>query len=156
MEIRTFLVLFLYLWLIFGVFVLNQGIVMREHGINFAMQGFAIVNALVFAKVLMVYELFDPGKVYRGRPLIYVILSETLLVTILFIVVHLLEKIVEGLIRGKTIVDSLPTVGGGGLAGLASAGVIVFFALLPFFGLKNVGRAMGPGKLSAILWGTKA
>ena len=52
--------LFLYLWILFGVFVLNQGVVLREHGINFAMQGFAFINALVFAKVMMLFEVFDP------------------------------------------------------------------------------------------------
>ena len=55
-EFRRFVVLFLYLWVLFGVFVLNQGVVMREHGINFPMLGFAFVNALVFAKVMMLFE----------------------------------------------------------------------------------------------------
>ena len=53
--------LFLYLWILFGVFVLNQGVVLREHGFDFAMQGFAFINALVFAKVMMLFEIFDPG-----------------------------------------------------------------------------------------------
>ena len=53
-EFRRFVVLFLYLWVLFGVFVLNQGVVMREHGI-----GFAFINALVFAKVMMLFEVFD-------------------------------------------------------------------------------------------------
>ena len=61
-EFRRFLVLFFYLWILFGVFVLNQGVVLREHGINFAMQGFAFFNALVFAKVMMLFEVFDPGR----------------------------------------------------------------------------------------------
>ena len=78
-EFRRFVVLFLYLWILFGVFVLNQGVVMREHGINFPMLGFAFINALVFAKVMMLFEVFDPGRWLRARPLIYPILYETLL-----------------------------------------------------------------------------
>jgi hypothetical protein len=111
-EFRRFFVLFLYLWILFGVFVLNQGVALREHGINFAMQGFAFINALVFAKVMMLFELFDPGRWLRKRPLIYPILYETFLLTILFLVAHVLEKTVEGLVRGKTIADSLPVLGG--------------------------------------------
>ena len=61
-EFRRFFPLFLYLWILFGVFVLNQGVVLREHGMNFAMQGFAFINALVFAKVMMLFEIFDPGR----------------------------------------------------------------------------------------------
>jgi hypothetical protein len=69
-EFLRFLVLFFYLWVLFGVFVLNQGVVLREHGFNFAMQGFAFINALVFAKVMMLFEIFDPGRWLRRRPLI--------------------------------------------------------------------------------------
>ena len=100
-EFRRFLVLFFYLWILFGVFVLNQGVVLREHGINFAMQGFAFFNALVFAKVVMLFEVFDPGRWLRKRPLIYPILYESVLLTVLFLIAHVLEKTIEGLIRGK-------------------------------------------------------
>jgi hypothetical protein len=155
-EFRRFLVLFFYLWLLFGVFVLNQGVVLREHGFDFAMQGFAFINALVFAKVMMLFEIFDPGRWLRARPLIYPILYETLLLTLLFLVAHVLEKTVEGLLRGKTIADSLPGIGGGGLAGLLSVAVILFVALIPFFGLRNLSLAMGEGRLSAMIFGGRA
>jgi hypothetical protein len=154
-EFRRFLVLFLYLWVLFGVFVLNQGIVLREHGLNFTMQGFAFINALVFAKVMMAFEMLDPGRWLRRRPLIYPILYETVLLMVLFIVVHVLEKTIEGLIHGKRIVESLPSIGGGGLAGLLSASVIMFVALVPFFGLRNLSLAMGEGRLQAMLFGAK-
>jgi hypothetical protein len=151
-EFRRFFVLFLYLWILFGVFVLNQGVVLREHGINFAMQGFAFFNALVFAKVMMLFEVFDPGRWLRKRPLIYPILYESLLLTVLFLVAHVLEKTIEGLFRGKTVVDSVPVMGGGGLAGFLSITAILFIALIPFFGLRNLSLAMGEGRLYAMVF----
>jgi hypothetical protein len=152
-ELRSFLLLFFYLWVLFGVFALNQDIVRREHGLGVAMQGLAVVNALVFAKVMLLFEMFDPGKFLRRRPLIYPILFEALLLTILFIVVHVIEKVVAGVLHGKTVADSLPSVGGGGLVGLLSAAVIVFVALTPFFGLRNLNFVLGEGKLQALLLG---
>src|SRR6202044_3494626 len=152
-EFRRFFVLFLYLWILFGVFVLNQGVVMREHGINFPMQGFAFINALVFAKVMMLFEVFDPGRWLRKRPLIYPILYETLLLTVLFLVAHVLERTIEGLVRGKTVADSMPAIGGGGLTGLLSITAILFIALIPFFGLRNLSLAMGEGRLWAVVFG---
>ena len=146
-EFRRFLILFFYLWVLFGVFVLNQGVALREHGINFTMQGFAFVNALVFAKVMMLFEVFDPGRWLRKRPLIYPILYESLLLTVLFLIAHVLEKTIEGLIRGKTLVDSMPLLAGGGLRGFVSITVILFIALIPFFGLRNLSLAMGEGRL---------
>jgi hypothetical protein len=151
-EFRRFIILFFYLWILFGVFVLNQGIVLREHGFNFAMQGFAFINALVFAKVMMLFEIFDPGRWLRRRPLIYPILYETLLLTVLFLVAHVLEKTIEGLIRGKSVADSMPALGGGGLMGLLSITAILFIALIPFFGLRNLSLAVGEGRLWAIMF----
>jgi hypothetical protein len=151
-EFRRFLVLFFYLWILFGVFVLNQGVVLREHGINFAMQGFAFFNALVFAKVMMLFEVFDPGRWLRKRPLIYPILYESLLLTVLFLVAHVLEKTVEGLFRGKTLTESMPVLTGAGLPGFVSITVILFIALIPFFGLRNLSLGMGEGRLYAMMF----
>jgi hypothetical protein len=151
-EFRRFLVLFFYLWILFGVFVLNQGVVLREHGINFAMQGFAFFNALIFAKVVMLFEVFDPGRWLRKRPLIYPILYESVLLTVLFLVAHVLEKTIEGLIRGKTLTESMPLLTGAGLPGFLSIAVILFIALIPFFGLRNLSLAMGEGRLYAMIF----
>jgi len=155
-EARRFAVLFLYLWVLFAVFVLNQGIVLREQGVGLTAQGFALVNALVLAKVMLLFEAFDPGRWLRRRPLIYPILYEAFLLTILFIVVHVLEKVIEGFIHGKTIVESLPSIGGGGLAGLLSAAVIMFVALVPFFGFRNLSLALGEDRLRALLFSSSS
>jgi hypothetical protein len=151
-EFRRFFLLFFYLWILFGVFVLNEGVALREHGFNFAMQGFAFINALVFAKVMMLFEVFDPGRWLRKRPLIYPILYETLLLTVLFLVAHVLERTIEGLVRGKTVADSMPAIGGGGLTGLLSITAILFIALIPFFGLRNLSLAMGEGRLWVVIF----
>ena len=151
-EFRRFIILFFYLWVLFGVFVINQGVVLREHGIDFAMQGVAFINALVFAKVMMLFEIFDPGRWLRRRPLIYPILYETSLLTVLFLVAHLLEKTIEGLVRGETLIGSVPAIGGGGLTGLLSMTAILFVALIPFFGLRNLSLAMGEGRLWALIF----
>ena len=125
--------------------MLNQDVALREHGVNFTMQGFAFINALVFAKVMMLFEVFDPGRWLRKRPLIYPILYESLLLTIFFLIAHVLEKTIEGLIRGKTLVDSLPLLAGDGLRGFVSITVILFIALMPFFGLRKFEFGHGRG-----------
>ena len=152
-EFRRFVRLFIYLWILFAVFALNQHIVMRENGVPWTSQGFAFLNALVFSKVMMLYEMFDPGRWLRRKPLIYPILYEAFLLTVLFLVVHVVEKVVEGVLRGETVAESLPSIGGGGLAGLVSAGVIVFVALTPFFTLRNLGHALGADRLWALVFG---
>jgi hypothetical protein len=152
-EIRRFVVLFLYLWLLFGLFVLNESIILRQHGIGFAAQGFAVFNALVLAKVMLVAEDLNFGRWLDRRPLIYPILHDALLFTVLFIAFHVAEKVVIGLIKGASVRSSVPAIGGGGLAGLLCVAVIFFVALIPYFAVRNLSRALGPGRLSALLFG---
>jgi hypothetical protein len=152
-EIRRYFVLFLYLWLLFAMFSLNQRIVLRENGIGFTSQGFAFVNALVLAKVMLLFEAFDPGRWLRRRPLIYPILFEAFLLTILFFVAHVLEEVIKGLFRGEAVHEGLPSIGGGGLMGLLSVGVIMFVALVPFFAFRNLGLVLGADRLRSLVFG---
>jgi hypothetical protein len=124
-----------------------------QRGINFAAQGFAVVNALVLAKVMLVAEDLNLGRWVRPRPLIYPILHESFLFTVLFICFHILEHVVIGLFHGETIAASIPAIGGGGFAGLLCVAVILFIALIPFFGFRAVSGELEPGRLNAMLFG---
>jgi hypothetical protein len=153
-EARRFVVMFLYLWVLFGLFVLNETIILRQRGISFSLHGFAVLNALVLAKVMLVAEDLGLSRWLRDRPLIYPILFESFLLTVLFICFHFAERIVIGLIRGESLAASMPTIAGGGLAGLACVAAILFVSLIPFFAVRNLSRALGAGRLKAMLFGT--
>ena len=73
-EARRFLLLFLDLWLQFGLFVLNEAVVSRQQGLVFAFQGFAIVNALILAKVMLVFEDLELGRWLKSKPVAWTIL----------------------------------------------------------------------------------
>jgi hypothetical protein len=100
-ELRRFALMFLYLWALFLLFVLNERL------------------ALVLAKVMLVAEDLDLGRWLKRRPLIYPILHESLLLTALLIGFHVVEHLVIVLVKGETFAASIPHIGGGGLAGLA-------------------------------------
>ncbi|OAF15537.1 hypothetical protein AYJ54_39935 [Bradyrhizobium centrolobii] len=155
-EARRFAVMFVYLWVLFGLFVLNERIILDQRGIDFAAHGFALVNALVLAKVMLLTEDLNLGRWMRRRPLIYPILFESLLLTVMFICFHVAERVVIGLAKRETVEASIPAIGGGGFAGVLCVAVILFVALIPFFAFRNVSRELAPGQLHAMLFGTAA
>ena len=155
-EARRFAVMFVYLWVLFGLFVLNEKIILGQRGIGFSSHGFALVNALVLAKVMLLTEDLNLGRWMRRRPLIYPILFESLLFTVMFICFHVVEHLIVGRVERETIAASIPAIGGGGLAGVVSVAVILFVALIPFFAVRNVSRELGPGQLHAMMFGTAA
>lgn len=153
-EVRRFLVMFLYLWVLFGLFALHQMIILHQEGMSFTIQGFALVNALVLAKVMLIAEDLRVGHWLRPRPLIYPIVGESMIFTVVFICFHVVEHVVIGLFKGETLRASVPVIGGGGLAGLLSVAMIFFVALIPFFGFRNLSRELGADRLKAMLFGT--
>ncbi len=144
-EVRQFVVMFLYLWILFGLFVLNQVLTLEQHGLSIALSGFAMLNALVLAKVMMIVEYFDFSRWLRGGPLVYPVVFESLLLSVLFIVFHFVERVVMGLLKGEALQQSIPNIAGGGPLGLICIGCILLFSLLPFFAFKHLSRVLGPG-----------
>lgn len=151
-EAERGLILFLYLWVLLGLFVLNETVVSREHGMPFVFQGFAFVNALFFAKIMLVTENMNIAGWLSGKPKVFTILFEAAFCTTLFLVVHCLERVIVGHVRGEGISAGMPSVGGGGLLGVGVVALILFVSLLPFFTFKSVARAIGPDRIQAILF----
>lgn len=154
-EMRRFLVMAFYLWVLLALFALHQSIVLAEHGINVRDQGFAIVNALMLAKVMIIGESLHVGRRFEDRPLIYPILYQAFVFSLLFAGFHIVERVGVGLWDGKTIAESFPEIGGGSPKGIASAGVILFVTLIPFFTVKEFGQIVGFRELQALMFGLK-
>lgn len=154
-EFRRFLVMFFYLWVLFGLFVLNERIILGQRGISLQLQGFAVLNAFILAKVMLLAEYFDFGAWLQRRPLIYPIVANSLFLTVLFICFHVIEKVVIGLVHGESFAQSVPAIGGGGLVGVLCVALILFVSLIPFFAFRFVSRELGADQLNAMLFGTK-
>jgi len=45
--------------------------------------------------------------------------------------------VIVGLVRHKTMTQSMPTLGGGGVAGMLLVALMVFIVLIPFFFLQG-------------------
>jgi len=150
-EVRSFLILFVYLWILFGLFVLNQAVIEREHGGTIVIQGFALLNALVLAKVMLVIEKLELARWLRGLPGAIVILYEALICTLFFLAFHFIERGVMNMLTGHATATE-PGLGGGGLLGVVIVSIILFVSMLPFFAFKNVARAIGPDRMWQILF----
>jgi len=149
-EFRTFLIFFFYLWALFGLFVLNEAVITRMHGGTIAFQGFAVINAFVLAKVMMVIEKLELARWLRDRPRIVVILYEAAVCAVLFIVFHIAEHMIVDYFHGEAAAGALAPAGG--YLGLLIVAVILFVCLLPFFGFKNLALVIGMDRMREILF----
>jgi hypothetical protein len=150
-EFRRFLVIFLYLWVVFGLLSIHKSIVLSQHHLDTEEHAFAIINAFVFAKVLLIGEYFNLGTRFRNKPLIYPILYKSFVFSVVLIVFHVIESVAVGLWHGHTIAESLPPFLGWNPRGLLAVGVMCFVLLLPFFGFREVAQVIGRRELRNLL-----
>ena len=61
------------------------------------------------------------------------------------------EEVVLGAFNGKTLIESVPHIGGSPL-GLIYIMIIISVALIPFFAFREIGRVIGEQYLREILF----
>ena len=151
-EFKRFIVIFLYLWVVFGLLSIHKSLVLSQSHLDYSEHAFAIINALVFAKVLLVAEHFHLGTRFQNRPLIYPILHKCFVFTVVLICFHIAESVLVGVWHGNTLADSLPPIVGSGLKGVLAVSVMCFIVLLPFFGFREIARVIGHRELRDLMF----
>jgi putative copper export protein len=152
-EAKQFLGIFLYLAIVFGVFVLHEWLVLSSKQIHFRFYGLALINALIFAKILLVAEHFHLAERFRDKPLAIPIAYKSAAFTALLIVAYIVEEVILGLLHGKNVAEAMPRIGDGTIWAWLCIAVIMTFALVPFFAYREMSRALGGTELRRLLFG---
>jgi hypothetical protein len=143
-ELQRFSMIVLYLWALIGLFEIHKHVVLREQNIAYPYKlGFALVNAFILGKVVLSGEVLHIGEGFKDKPLIFSILLKAATFAVLLVCFEILEEVLIGVFHGKTIAQSIPPIGGGGLEGIGLVGFMVFVVFIPFFTLTEIGRVLG-------------
>jgi len=152
LEFKEGLIIALYLWAVFGLLVVHKSMILAEHHINFAFHGFALINALAMAKVMLVARKFDLFARMKNAPLIYPTLLKSAFFTVVLACFKILEDAAIGLYRHQSFRQSISELGGGTWQGVLTMVLLVFAVLIPFVGFGELGRLMGEGKLEKLFF----
>ena len=142
-ELRQYAIITLYLWVFFALFSFYRRMILEENGISVWQQTFAIINALVFGKVILIAQALHLEAGFRKYPRMFIVLWNALLFTIVLMAFHILEEAIKAWFEGRPLATSVADFGGGTLAGFLTLGAIFFVVLIPFFGIREVARAVG-------------
>jgi fumarate reductase subunit C len=151
-EIINLLAIVSYLFVTFGVFALHESVVSAKNHIDYHFYGFAIINALILGKVMLVAEDLHFADWFKDRPLVYPILCKAVAFSMLFLVFDVVEEVLVGVFKGKTIGESIPSIGGGTPSGVFFVGVILAVALIPFFAFREISRVIGERELHSLMF----
>ncbi len=148
---KTLLAMFLYLYVVFALFSLHEYLVLEEHQIPFTHLGFALVNAFVLAKVMLIAEDMRLGRFLEERPLIYAVLGKSVLFALVMIATRVAEGVLVGVWHGRTLPDAFHHFVQVGFIGLLAFSTILSVTLVPFFVVRELARVPGGRQIYALM-----
>jgi hypothetical protein len=149
-EMNELLAIFLYLALFFCAFTTYRMLVMKEMGLSYFHYGFALIKALVLAKVILLGKYVRLVKVFDNRPLIIPTFYKVILFSLFALAFEILEHAIDGVLHGKGMTEGFQEIISTGRDELLSRTLVVLSAFVPFFAFGEVGRVLGEGKLGEL------
>ena len=151
-EMAEYLFNVIYLALVFAAFTQYRRFLLAAHDIIYTNYWVALIQALIFGKVIMVGALFRLGRNLEQKPLIIPTLYKAVVFTFLVVVFHLVEHAIKGLWQGNTLTGSLVAFLEQGRHELLAGSLVIFVALIPFFAVKELGRVLGKDRIGTLFF----
>ena len=151
-ELKAYWIIALYLWLFLGLFTVYRRLVLAETGVTYLHYGFALVEALVIAKVVLLGRMMGLGRRFDDQPLIVALLWKSLLFGLLVMAFGVVEHLVGGWIHRQGLTGGLREIAETGIYEIGARTVMLMVALVPFVAFWELGRVLGMNKLKAMFF----
>lgn len=155
-ETKDYLMLFVYLTAFLGSFTVYKRLVLQEHNLSYYHYGYSLLEAAILAKVILLGDWLGLGKAKARGPLIFTVLRQTLLCSLLVILFSCLEKIVDGLVHGHDLSWGVEAVLGLRKQDVLANFLVLYVTLIPLFAVRQLEKVLGPGRLFALFFKNKA
>jgi hypothetical protein len=146
-EFQDYLGISLYLTVFFCAIVAYTHSLVKEPGASYLSYSFAVINALVIGKVIVIGEMAHLGT--GSRPLIHTAIYKAFLFCLLVFAVHYTEEFAKRLIHGGAPGSVLHEIRYQELIGRS---LILICTFIPLFAFREVRRALGDEKYHALLF----
>ena len=140
----------------FGVFAWYRRFVLAEYHITYTHYWVGLIEALVLAKLILIGDALRLGRKLEDKPLIVPTFWKAVVFSLLVAVFSVLEHTIEGLFRHRGVAGGLAELMSKGKYELLGQSLIMFSALVPFFGCKELERVLGEGQLLKLFFRGRA
>jgi len=154
-ELIEMLLLFGYLGFFFCALAFYDLLLLRQYHVKYWNFGFAIINALVITKVIMLGEYAKLGRRHENKALLVSIFWKALVFGILIYIFHIVEEIFRHMVHGKDLAGASHEVQ---LDNLLGRSIVILCALIPLFAFREFRRVMGEEEFNRVFFrsGSKA
>ena len=151
-ELKAFWIIALYLALFLGSFTFYRRLILKEFGVAYLHYGFALVQALIIAKLILIGQAFGLAKRFERGPLILSVIYKSVLFGVFVLLFSILEHFVEGLFHKEDLTSIVHHLTDKGMYEISARVIMLIVAFVPFFGFWEIGRVLGSSKLSALFF----
>ena len=151
-ELRLMLMITAFLAAVFVSFLTYRRLISRQYGVTSFHYGFALLEALIVAKVILIGKAIGIGGKPTRRALILGALRDSVIYAVLVGIFAILEHVVEGLFHHESLSESLQKMLDQGIYEILGRMLIMFVAFIPFFTLWELNRALGERSLLELLF----
>jgi hypothetical protein len=151
-ELRELLVIFLYLAFFFCALTTYSLLLLNEYHVKYWNYAFALINALVITKVVMIGEYAKLGRKHEAKPLFLSAIWKASVFTLLVFAFHIVEEVIKRLIHGADVAKASDNIRFDELAGRS---IVIFCVFIPFFAFREFRRVMGEDEFRSLVFGER-
>ena len=149
-ELKEMLVLSLYLAFFFCALTTYKMLLLNQYWVeeywNF---GFALINALVITKVIMIGQYAKLGKRHEGKAIVVTAIWKSFLFGLLVFAFHVLEEVIKRMIHGASVEKASREIR---FEELGARAVVVFCTFIPLFIFLEMRRVMGEDQFRSLIF----
>ncbi len=151
-ELREILELSLSLAFFFCALAVYDMLLLNEYHVKNWDFAFALINALVITKVIMIGEYAKLGRRHENKPLLVSAVWKALVFGLLVFAFHIIEEAIKQLIHGTALARAPREIRFDQLAGRA---IVVFCIFVPLFAFREFRRVMGEDEFRTLVFGSR-
>lgn len=144
--------LFLYLAFFLCALIAYDLFLLKQYEVAYWNFGFALLNAAVITKVIMIGEYAKLGKRHENKSVFISAVWKAFVFGLLVFAFHIVEEIVKRLIHGSDLAKASRELR---LDQLASRTIVVFCTFIPLFAFREFRRVMGEESFHDLLFGKR-
>ena len=150
-ELKEMLAIFLYLAFFFCALETFETFLLDEYHLRYWGYTFALINALVITKVIMIGEYAKLGKRHEDKALFLSAIWKAFVFGLLVFTFHIVEEVIKRLIHGADLATVSRELRLDQFAGRA---IVVFCTFIPLFAFREFRRVMGEEEFRSLVFGS--
>jgi len=153
---KTYWINVLYITLFFSVFTNYKRLILAHYNIDYAHYGISLIKGLLLAKIILILEHLHIGQGFEDKPLIIPTLYKSFLFTVCAIILGVIELIIRALAQSGSSSATIDTFISSFSYEWFAQTLIVFVIFIPFFGIRELSRVLGAGKISGLFFQSRS